>query len=272
MMTILGQEKLINNLESYNLDNFPHSVVLQGEKGSGKHLISKYIAENVLKIPLVDITDKISPEMISNIYRNPSPVLYLINVDNLVEKEQNSLLKFIEEPLNTIFIILLCENSNSLLLTVYNRCVLLEMKSYTKDVLEQFIPNGCEDKDLILDLVRTPGKLKELNLSNLKDLIDLCDKIADKIEFATYTNTLSISNKINYKDNYDRFDLELFFDALSIKLRDKYFSNNKKKYFDMYLLTADYRKRLIDKRLNKEIFMQNYLTNLWKMCKSNSGF
>lgn len=267
MNNIVGQANLLKNLESYNLDNFPHSVVLQGERGSGKHLVSSYISKEILGIPLIDITDKISFETINNIYRNPSPTIYLINVDDLVEKDQNSLLKFIEEPLKTIFIILLCEDASSLLLTVYNRCVVFEMESYLQDELEGFISDDVTDKDLVLKVVKTPGKLKQLNVTNISNLVDLCDKIVNKIEFASYSNTLSIADKINYKDNYDKFDIDVFFDTLILKLRNKYIEDNNRKYFDMYVLTSDYRKRLIDKRLNKELFMQNYLTNLWKLCK-----
>lgn len=267
-MGIIGQEKLINRLREYDLDTFPHSVIIKGEKGSGKHLISSFISSDILKIPLKDITENLSSEVIDQIYRSPNPAIYLINVDELTEKEQNSILKFIEEPLKSIFIILLCENLNILLNTVKNRCQIIEMEIYNKSQLKEFLWEGAQNEDLILKVVRTPGKLKEMNYDTFLSLFDLCNKIASKIELATYANTLSIADKINYKDNYDKFDINIFLDTLMLILKDKYVQESNDKYLEMYLITSDYKKRLIDKRLNKEVFMKNYLTVLWKACRN----
>ena len=268
MFDIVGQDNLIKKLNNYTLDTFPHSIILSGEEGSGKHMISNYISENILKLPLIDISDKISYETIDNIYRNPNPTIYFINTSSLVEKEQNSLLKFIEEPFKSIFIIIACENLNILLNTVLNRCVVFELEEYRKEDLKKFIPSNLENKDLILNVVKTPGKLINTNIYNLTGLFDLCDKIIEKLGLASYANTLSISDKLNYKDNYDKYDLNIFFDTLLYKLYLKYKEENNSLLLDMYLLTVDYRKKLVDKRLNKEILIQNYLTNLWKLHKS----
>ena len=37
---IRGQSNLINKIDSLNLSTFPHSLLLLGEQGCGKHLIS----------------------------------------------------------------------------------------------------------------------------------------------------------------------------------------------------------------------------------------
>ena len=83
MMTMIGQKKLLDSLSNYNIDNFPHSVILQGERGSGRHLLCDYISKEVLNIPLVDITKNLSHELIDAIYQNSYPCLYLINSDEL---------------------------------------------------------------------------------------------------------------------------------------------------------------------------------------------
>lgn len=260
---MVGQKNLINKLKSYDIDSFPHSVILLGEEGSGKHLICNYIKDNIVKLPLLDITENISDEYINMIYRNPNPSIYVVDIEKMTEKEQNILLKFIEEPLKTAFIILLCENRNALLNTVYNRCVVFEMDLYTKEELNQFITND-EDRELILSVLRTPGKILNTNLSNIRAIYDLCDKMIDKIHIANFSNTLTIKDKINYKDEYNKFDLNIFFDILIYTLYNKYLNESNKKILNMYLITIEARKRLIDKRINKEIFVQNFLTKLWK--------
>ena len=62
MFDIVGQDNLIKKLNNYTLDTFPHSIILSGEEASGKHMISNYISENILKLPLIDISDKINSE------------------------------------------------------------------------------------------------------------------------------------------------------------------------------------------------------------------
>lgn len=260
---MVGQKNLLNKLNKYNVDTFPHSALILGEEGSGKHVLSMYIKENILGLPLLDITENISDEYIDMIYRNPNPAIYLIDMSKMMEKEQNILLKFIEEPLRNAFIILLCENRNNLLNTIYNRCVIFEMEPYTKTELEQFVTSD-EDKELILSVLRTPGKILNTNLSNIRAIYDLCDKMVDKMNVANFSNTLTIADKINYKDEYNKFDINIFFDMLIYTLFNKYLSENNKNIYNMYLLTVNARKRLIDRRLNKEIFVQNFLTKLWK--------
>lgn len=260
---MVGQKRLINKLNSFTIDSFPHSCILLGEEGSGKHTVANYIRDNVLHFPLFDITENISDEYIDMIYRNPNPAIYLINTDKMTEKEQNILLKFIEEPLKNAFIILLCQNSTTLLNTVYNRCVIFELDLYTKEELSEFI-SSSEDKDLILSVLRTPGKILNTNLSNIRAIYDLCDKMVDKLSIANFSNTLTIVDKINYKDEYNKFDINIFLDMLIYTLYNKYLTENNKKILNMYLLSVNARKRILDKRINKEIFMENFLTKLWK--------
>ena len=105
---IIGQKKLITKLDSFNLDTFPHSTLFIGEKGSGKHTIINYISENIINLPIVDISETISYDYIDLIYRNPNPFIYLVDINKMTEKEQNILLKFVEEPLKNAYIMLLC--------------------------------------------------------------------------------------------------------------------------------------------------------------------
>ena len=267
-MSILGQEKLIEKLNSYTLDTFPKSSLFIGDKGSGKHLLVNYIRDNILKLPLLDITDIISNEVIDQIYRNPNPSIYLINLSDITEKSQNVLLKFIEEPLSNAYIILICENKLNVLNTILNRCMLFEMQFYSKEVLGTFITES-ENKDLILNIVKTPGDILNLNFNNIEELFDLCDKIANKMHLANILNSLSISEKINYKDEYNKFDLNLFLNCLSYILTSYYKDSLNPRYLNMYIILNKERKKLIDKRLNKKLFIESLIIKLWKGSRDN---
>jgi len=268
MNKILGQDNLLNKLNNYDLNNFPRSLLLVGDRGSGKHLISNYIKENILNLPLIDITEIISSEVIDNIYINPNPSIYLINLSDITEKSQNILLKFIEEPLSNAYIILLCESKLNVLNTILNRCVTIELELYTKDILSNFISNN-ENKELILNVLKTPGDIINSNLSNIEELYDLCIKICDKINSANILNSLSICDKINYKDEYSKFDLNLFLDVLAYSLNKYYKETLCLKYLNMYLILIENRKKLIDKRINKRLFMESLIIKLWKGSRDN---
>lgn len=260
---MIGQKKLLEILNKYTLDSFPHSVLITGEKGMGKHTLVKYIKDNILNIPLKDITKNISNDYINTIYLTPTPFIYLIDLSEITEKQQNILLKFVEEPPYTSFIILLSESKVNVLNTILNRCVIFELASYTKEELSTFIKEK-DKQELILNVVRSPGKIKTIELDNLISLYSLCDNIINKLSIASYFNTLSIADKINYKEEYNKYDITLFFDTLVYKLFNAFISTNNIKLYDIYLKLIYERKKLLDRRLNKELFMLNMLSQLWR--------
>lgn len=263
---MVGQKKLLSKINTFTIDTFPRSSILIAEKGMGKHTLVKYINDNILKLPLLDITQNISGEVIDQIYRNPNPYVYVINLSDITEKEQNIMLKFIEEPLNNSFIILLAENQNMVLDTVINRCVMFEFENYSKDELKTFVSKN-DDADLILRVVKSPGKILTTNTKNIKDIINTCEKIISKLNKANYANTLSIANSINFKDSFDKFDFDIFMDSLTYLLFSAYIETHDKLMLKMYELTRDQRKQLVDKRLNRGLFFNNYITKLWKVSR-----
>lgn len=267
---IIGQKKLLEQLNQYNIDTFPRTILLLGEKGIGKHTIANYIKDTIINLPLADVTEIISKDFIDEIYRNPNPSIYLIDVSVMKEEKQNIMLKLIEEPLNNAFIILLAEDSSLVLNTIRNRCIIFEFEPYSKDELQKFITNEI-DVDLILKVLRTPGKILSTNINNLKEAYDIADKIANKLTIANYANTLTIIDNINFKDNYSKIDLDIFLDVLVDHLFNCYYNTGDVKYLKMYLFIIRKRKIItLDRRINKEQFFENFLTNLWLEVRKES--
>ena len=70
---MIGQEKLKKHIASLDMDTFPRSIILLGLRGSGKkHFINHFIQPK-LNISIIDITQNISQETISEIYMKPEP-------------------------------------------------------------------------------------------------------------------------------------------------------------------------------------------------------
>lgn len=207
-MNIIGQEQLVNLIDSKTRSTFPRSVILLGPKGCGKHLISNYIAEK-LDYTLVDITDKLSFEFINSLYLKPEPYIYTIEIKNISIREQNMILKFLEEPLKNSYIILLAETKNQMLDTIVNRCQLWTFKPYSVELLKELTCN-----DTILRIARTPGLLLELETVDIDEIVTLCNKIIESIDKASVPNILTISDKLAFKQEKDKIDIDVFAEVL----------------------------------------------------------
>lgn len=256
---MLGQENLSKKLKEFTLLSFPHTTLFLGEEGSGRKTLIKEVCASLGLTPhfVEDFTE------LDFIYESSSLQAYVIDVDQLTEKNQNNLLKVIEETLSNTYYMLIAESEASLLDTVLNRCFVIRMETYSREVLKSFLRED-QSEDL-LQYVNTPGKILKASNCKIKDLIALGDLIVTKLNKANYSNTLSIASKINYKDEYDKFDFELFLNVVTQKLYNSWITTKNTKAFKGYMYSIDEHKKLRDKRLNKQNFMFNYLTGLWEV-------
>lgn len=254
---IKGQDRLYRDIDLL-IDNFPHSVLLIGEEGSGKHIICDYIADK-LGIDLIDISENISNEFIDEINASQTKTLYTVNIQKISLKEQNILLKLYEEPSEYTYIVLKSVSDQAVIETLLNRSYILKMNSFSKEILSEYITKN-DDIVYILDVCTTPGQVEIANRTDMKKLKDVCCNLLDRLHEAPLFNVLSVVNKINFSDEYGKFDLFLFLkvlnyectrriDCLDIYLIFKNMSvyinsmNNKKSYFERCLIDAyEYRK------------------------------
>ena len=265
MEEIVGLDYLLDKVDSYTLDTLPHSIILVGKEGCGKHVISKYISSR-FNLGLLDITDNLSEELIYNIYRNPSPRLYMVDLRKITDKDQNILLKLFEEPSSNTFVILLANTLFSILPTILNRGYLINVDKYRKEDLIRYANNHNIklDETYFENVVETPGdvlKVDTLNI-NIKDIEDLTDKIINKLDIASYSNTLTVVDKLNFKDEYDKIDVDFFLKVLYYNSVKSYELGNNKviKIID---IVSDTLRKMIDTRLNKKILISHMLSEMW---------
>ena len=259
---MIGQESLKKELFSYNLTQFPKTLLFLGDSGCGKHTLTMELADN-LHLPLVDITDIISSETLETIQLSALLTMYLIDLDKLTERAQNIVLKFIEEPSDTAYVILISSNENRVLDTILNRCYKCKFSAYSKEELKQI--TGEDVSEELLSACSTPGQIK-LSQRHFVEIKQLCITIIARLDKANFSNALTIVNKINYKDEYDKYDLTVFLKVLLNELYLSYINGNNKS-LKLYNIVNAESKKLIDFRLNKEIFMQHLVTLLWKASK-----
>ena len=260
---IVGQDKLLNKINSYTIDTLPRTILIIGDEGSGKHLISKHIATK-FNLIFEDITESISYDKIMDMQLKTDPYLYVIDTDNdhFQIKNQNMILKFIEEPLKNTYIILLSRTGNNLLPTIINRCQTLNIQIYTRDILSKFI-SDTDKRDLILSICSTPGQIEKYKDIDINSILDLANKIVEKIKIATLPNTLSISNKLSFKGELDKIDVKLFGKVLCKCITDHIVAKENK--YDYYLLINDFYNKLYTKNIDKKHLFENFITKLWEV-------
>ena len=259
---ISGQEKICNRINSLSLDKFPRSLMLVGAKGAGKHLIVDYIADK-FKLTVLDITTTLDQQSIEEIYTRVEPYIYIIKANELSVKQENAILKFVEEPLKNSYIVLLAETDIGLLPTIINRCQIWYLQNYTKELLSTFVTN---DNYYVLSIATTPGQVVELCNVPFNEMIELSDKIIDNIHIASVANTLTLSSKIKFKEEKG-FDLQLFVNILLQRLVERACVSSDSRYTASCLLTSELKKKISIKNLDCNALFEKYLIELRTIMK-----
>ena len=266
MNAVIGQEKLVKALEGYTLETAPKTILFLGQSGCGKSWIANAFAKQ-LDLEVVVVKPDSTAEKLIEYYQCPINKMYLIDLKDIVEKDQNKFLKFIEEPSKTMNIILMAESTVGILPTILNRCVKYVFESYTPEQLKQFDWAVNCSEEIAYEICKTPGQLLELSADNLDQALGLCRAIVSSVDKANYANTLSIVTKINLKDDAKKIDFKLFFDLMTYAAFDDYKKNNNELSFKIYLYTIRQQAKALNINVTKEAFLLNYLDNIWRLAR-----
>ena len=266
MNAVIGQEKLVKALEGYTLETAPKTILFLGQSGCGKSWIANAFAKQ-LDLEVVVVQPDSTAEKLIEYYQCPINKMYLIDLKDIVEKDQNKFLKFIEEPSKTMNIILMAESTVGILPTILNRCVKYVFEPYTPEQLKQFAWAVNCSEEIAYEICKTPGQLLELSADNLDQALGLCRAIISSVDKANYANTLSIVTKINLKDDAKKIDFKLFFDLMTYAAFDDYKKNNNELSFKIYLYTIRQQAKALNINVAKEAFLLNYLDNIWRLAR-----
>ena len=265
MKEIIGQTKLVNKLLGYSFNSMPKTMLLIGETGAGKHFITKKFVE-YLGVELVEITAQTTSDQLIEYMQRPIQAVYTLNLSELPERQQHKYLKFIEEPTTNMRVILMAESEVGILPTILNRCVKYTFEDYTVEQLKQLSWATQVDNPIVYEICKTPGQLLNLSsVDNLEVMKDTCIRLLNTISNISYAGLLSYNCKLNYKDNFKKFDPDIFLNILIKTAYDLYIRENKEELFSIYCYLINRKQQLINKTLAKESFMLNLLDELWRV-------
>lgn len=260
---MIGQEDILTALTTPSLGNLPHSILLVGERGSGKHTLAKEVAGHY-GLSLEDISDKLTYDTLAKIQLSSIPKIYLVYLSGVAEREQNVILKFVEEPSDNAYVILLADSKTGVLDTVINRCVQYSMRPYARELLRKFLPEGCDES--ALDCCSTPGQVMSA-AGRMGEMRALADAMVNKIGVARFDNALSIARKFNYRDIYDKFDPEAFL-RVFLKASSEAALRGDGKALRLYVMADGCLSAMQDQRLSKEALMESMLIDMWRYARN----
>jgi DNA polymerase III delta prime subunit len=269
---MIGQKKLLEKFN--NVDNIPKATILLGRTGSGKHTFINAVVNKLGISEVITINSILSPEIKDKIYTYPNLCVIIFNVGKELQVKQNiaiqnSILKLLEEPPINARIFVLAENESYLLDTLLNRCNILTLEPYTADELRQiakennFVTTLDEHTDDKLKYISSPAELLVFPTNEkLTQMEKLVDTIFSSICKANISNTLSISKKINFNDDRELYDLNIFLNIFEIKLLDIIKYNYEDKYLVAYNELNELKSNINRFNINKTNLFEKFLLNL----------
>ena len=261
-MNIIGQTKLLSKIDTYyTMKSLPKTMMFIGQTGCGKHTVAKHVAET-FKLEYKEINEEVSNTELDDYLYSTLDTLYVINLNEFTEKQQNQFLKFIEEPSKSVYIILTATSEAGVLPTILNRCIKYNFEPYTKEQIEQI--TNTTVNDLAFKIFQTPGKLLNLTDAGFNEIVDLAGKTVMNISRVEYANALVTATKINYKDLYNKIDFDLFLDAIEYLALEDYKNTALEQSFVVFKITNLFKQYATQQRLIKETLMLNYITTLWE--------
>ena len=102
-----------------------HSLVIEGPEGCGKTFVAKQFARFIHVDDFLEVFPKVSElkQMISTcLDLNTPAVICVENLDTGVLAASYSLLKFLEEPIESVYVIVTCRNIENIPDTIISRC------------------------------------------------------------------------------------------------------------------------------------------------------
>lgn len=292
---MIGQEKVLKQIDNLIEKGFPRFTVIIGQKGQGKTELAKYITyklDNYYKDELadkggcymIDVGIKIDEirEMIQMAYKQTEPVIYLIqNADKMSIGAKNSLLKVIEEPPNNAYFIMELQQIENTLDTIKSRCQQIKMENYREPEIEKLINMYYddvvkdEDRAIIFKVCQNKYQIDLLLKYGPSEFYDYVDKVYDNIYKVQSANSFKIAEKIDLKDTGEGYDLEMFWNMYIYRCIGELFylmaiPANENDWSEAGIvgecinITEKYKRKLSINGINKQCLMDMWILDIRK--------
>lgn len=255
---IVGQEQIREHLQNaLRTRRISHAYIINGERSSGKEFIAKVFAmalqcekggeepcqechscrqalsgnhpdiirlthEKPNTIGVEDIRTKINADMGIKPYQGPYKIYIINEGEKMTPQAQNALLKTLEEPPEYGVILILTSSLETLLPTIQSRCVLLNMKPVSDELVKRYLMETLKVPDYKAE-VCTAFARGNIGRAKLLASSEEFDKVKEEaVTLLKYIHEMEIPEIVAAikKISEYQFDVSDYLDILSIWYRD----------------------------------------------------
>lgn len=264
---MIGQNLIQQNLKDFiDTNSLPRFSIIVGLKGSGKRTLCKEIG-SYSKMSCVECGIKVDDvrDVIESSYKISSPVLYIIpNADDMSVAAKNAMLKVMEEPPNNAYFIMTLNDLSQTLPTIKSRASVFYMDGYTPQELLEYASKytlSDTEKDILQDVCETPLEVDILFSMKITEFFDYVELVTDNIAEVSGANSFKIASKIAFKEDPEKYDLELFWKAF-MKVCASRLSDNRFRYSGGIQITSKYLQELSITGINKQSTFDQWLLDI----------
>lgn len=255
---MIGQSKVLMNIDRIGEDNFPRFSIICGPKHGGKKLIAKEISKLLgAQIITSDIKVDAIREIIALAYKQTEPVVYLLpDADKMSAAAKNALLKITEEPPQRAYFIMTLVDINNTLQTLKSRGTVINLDPYTPDELMAYADmQGYEvdeqEENIIMNICSVPGEIDLIMRYDITQFYSFVETVINNIGIVNGANAFKIGSKFAYKDGDAGWDIFLFFKAIMYICRKHMTNNPDRCYKETIRVTSKYLSQLNINGVNK---------------------
>lgn len=259
---MIGQKLFATYLSNWTIP--PHFIILNGEVGSGRSTIIEEIKKKFkYKSVLCGTSTEEVRQIVDMAYTVETPVFYIFyNGEKLSSNAKNVLLKVVEEQPKNAFFIMRTESGT--IETLKNRSFYYNIQPYSSSELKEYFSK--QNKEDVYDnygeICKNIGQIKIFLEMDYEGLIDYCDMIVTKINRASQGNVFNITRKIDFGDNPNGWDAQLFINALEWKLKNAYKTTKEDRFFQAIFRLNSFKSQIKINGVNKSVALDNFLLGL----------
>lgn len=218
---VIGHEQIVEHMKTaIEKGRISHAYILNGEAGSGKKMLADIFATalqceehgndpcgtcksclqadsgnhpDIIKvthekasISVEDIRTQLNADIEIKPYSSRHKIYIIDDADKMTEQAQNALLKTIEEPPAYAVIMLLVTNINKLLPTILSRCVTLNLKPVSVELIADYLMKEYQvsDYDAHISARFSQGNLgKAVKYSTSESFNESKDKVLHLLKY-----------------------------------------------------------------------------------------
>ena len=255
---VIGHEQVILHMKhAIQMDKVSHAYIINGEKGSGKKLLSGIFAQTLQcerkgtepcmecrscrqavnlnqpdiirvthekpnTISVEDVRTQVNGDIMIKPYSSPYKIYIIEEAEKLNVRAQNALLKTIEEPPFYAVILFLTVNAGMLLPTIRSRCVTLDLKPVSSALVKKHLMEKLEIPEYRANICTAfaqgnIGKAKRLALSS-----DFSEMMEHALHLVKYIQDMEVTDIISDLKRINTYKMEIndYLDLLTVWYRD----------------------------------------------------